>query len=83
MIRLNHPYTCPCCQTVIVVLKGHGWDGYLPVEVINGTEINDFEFDKEKHKSHLPNCKPLQQQWNGIKKKIIYQEKRIDTGMLK
>lgn len=61
---------------VIVVLKGHGWFGYLPVEVINGSEKDDYEFDKGKHKSHLVNCKDLQQQWNGIKKRIIDQEKK-------
>jgi hypothetical protein len=83
LIRLNHPYTCPCCPAVIVVLKGHGWDGYLPAEVINGTEINDREFDHEKHKSHLINCKKLQLQWNGIKKRIIDQEKKQSKLSLK
>ncbi len=78
MIRLNHPYKCPCCPTVIVVLKGHGLFGYLPAEVINGTEKDDREFEHGKHKSHLLNCSQLQQQWSGIRKKIINQEKKLN-----
>jgi hypothetical protein len=83
MIILNHPYNCRYCKTVYVVLKGHGWFGYLPVEVINGTERNDPGFDKEKHKSHLLNCPPLQQQWMSIRKIIAKQESDKEKQTIK
>ena len=71
MIRLNTPYKCPKCKTVFVVLQGNGmYNSYLPVELINGTEMNDRTFEVGKHKSHLLNCPELQAEWEGIKKKI-------------
>jgi hypothetical protein len=83
MIQLNHPYKCRHCKTVYVVLRGHGWFGYLPVEVITGTEQFDPEFDKEKHKSHLLNCPPLQQQWMTIRKIIAKQESDKEKQQIK
>ena len=65
------------------MLKGHGWYGYLPVEVITGKEQFDHEFDKEKHKSHLLNCPQLQQQWMTIRKIIAKQESDKEKQAIK
>jgi len=76
MIKLNTPYNCPYCPKVFVVLQGNGmFNSYLPVEVINGTEMNDRQFDLQKHRSHLLNCKELQAEWGSIKKRIDKQFK--------
>lgn len=76
MIHLNQIYSCPHCKTQITVLQGRFSHSFLPVEIINGTEMNDPEYDKDKHKSHLLNCPQLQAQWGSIKKKILDQNKR-------
>ena len=76
MIHLNQIYSCPHCKTQIAVLQGRFSFSFLPVEIINGTEVNDGEYDKEKHKSHLLNCPQLQSEWPGVKKKILQQMKK-------
>ena len=83
IVKLNHLYKCRHCSTIYIILQGRQLNSYLPVEVINGTEKADLEFDKEKHVSHLLNCAPLQKQWNEVKKIIYYQEKKIDKGRIR
>lgn len=70
MIYLNYPYRCRHCGTVYVILPGYGFNSYLPVEVITGSERYDREFDRYKHKSHLLGCKGLQEQWEDVKRMI-------------
>jgi len=76
MIKLNHPYRCRHCGKSYVIIKGHGFNSYLPVELINNDEMNDLEFDKNKHKSHLLNCPKLQAQWESVKQMIAEQERK-------
>ena len=76
MIRLNHPYKCKHCQTAYAILQGYYAWSFIPVEIINGTEQNDPEYDKTKHVSHLLNCKELQAQWNEVKKIIMAESKQ-------
>lgn len=68
MIKLNYPYRCRHCGKTYAVLKGRYTWSFLPVEIIRGDEMNDPEYDKEKHTSHLLNCPQLQVQWKEIKK---------------
>jgi hypothetical protein len=68
--KLNYPYKCKFCGTPYVVLQGYYDWSFLPVEIKTGEEINDKEFDKTKHVSHLLNCKELQDHWEAAKKKI-------------
>ena len=71
MIYLNKPYKCQDCGTEFVVLNGNGkFKSYLPVEIINGTELYDQNFDKDKHVSHLLNCPALQAKWQDAKEII-------------
>ena len=78
MIKLNVPYKCTFCKRTFFVLLGNGkFKSYLPVEIINGTEINDTIYDKDKgHKSHLLSCPGLQKQWEVIKAQIDKQENK-------
>ncbi len=76
MLKLNYPYKCPYCGKPIAIIKGYGWFSWLPVEIINGDEYKDSEFDKRKHKSHLLNCWKLQSKWESVKKKIVEEEKQ-------
>lgn len=68
MIKLNHPYRCRHCGITYAVLQGRYAWSFLPVEIINGVEHLDAEFDSAKHTSHLLNCPKLQAQWEQIKK---------------
>lgn len=75
MIKLNHPYECRHCGKAYVIVQGYRMNSFLPVEIINGDEVNDLEFNKEKHTSHLYNCKKLRKQWEMVKKTIISERK--------
>ena len=71
MIKLNVPYRCTFCKKTFFVILGNGkFKSYLPVEIINGTEINDYIYDGMKHQSHLLNCPGLQAVWEETKIKI-------------
>lgn len=76
MIYLNTPYKCRHCETVYAILHGSGYGSFLPVEIINGKEHYDGEFDKTKHVSHLLNCPKLQEQWNDVKNMINAEMRR-------
>lgn len=78
MIQLNYPYKCRHCSVVYVILQGHTKFSFLPVELINGSEKEDLEFDKHKHVSHLTNCSKLQNQWEGVKKNIVHQMNKVN-----
>lgn len=75
MVRLNHPYKCRHCGKAYFIVQGYRINSFLPVEIIDGDEVNDLEFDKEKHTSLLNNCKKLQEQWEAVKKTIIADRK--------
>lgn len=75
MVKLNHPYKCRHCGKAYAIVQGYRINSFLPVEIINGDEVNDLEFDKEKHISHLINCLKLQGQWEAVKKTIIADRK--------
>jgi len=83
IIKLNHPYKCRHCKKPYVILQGYSIKSYLPVELITGDEVNDIEFDKHKHKSHLLNCPKLQAQWEEVKRIIIEQERNRDKAFIK
>ena len=70
LTKLNHPYKCKYCGKPYVILQGFYPWSFLPIELKTGNEINDKEFDKRKHVSHLLNCPELQAKWEQAKKKI-------------
>jgi len=76
MIKLNQIYNCPFCKKQFTVVTGYGFNSYLPVEIINGSEHLDYTYDKDKHHSHLLDCPPLQKKWEETKKRIAKQEKK-------
>ena len=84
---LNKRYQCPFCKKVFVVLQGYSKYSILPVEEILGSEVHDKEFKKGEHKSHLLNCKELQERWCGIsedyRKAVWEQEKRENQIMMR
>jgi len=79
MIKLFHKYKCRHCGKPYIIIHGHGFNSYLPVEVEIDTEIDSIEkiFDKNLHKSHLINCPKLQAQWETVKKEIARQQQKI------
>lgn len=74
MVRLNYPYKCRHCGVPYIIIYGCQLNSFLPVEIINGSEINDAEFDKSKHVSHLVNCIKLRDQWESVKKQITIEQ---------
>ncbi len=84
MIKLNQPYKCRHCGKPYVILLGYGkFKSYLPVEIINETEIFDYSFDKHKHVSHLKNCPQLQAQWEDVKEKLDAQFREKEKAHMK
>lgn len=59
-----------------MIVRGYSYESYLPIEVDKNYELDTQYFDKNKHKSHLLNCKETQLQWEEVKKEIARQEKR-------
>jgi|GEM_PF-2323072 hypothetical protein len=83
LIKLYHPYKCKHCSKTYAIVPGKFWDSLLPVEILNGTEQNDGEFDKERHTSHLLNCPKLQAQWENVKRMILEQIKTKEKLSIK
>ncbi|MBI1936677.1 MAG: hypothetical protein HYS25_00990 [Ignavibacteriales bacterium] len=83
MIKLNYPYRCRHCGKTYTIIRGRFAWSFLPVEIIQGGEVNDIEFDITKHTSHLKNCTPLQMQWESVKQKIIRQQAKFTEKLLK
>ena len=81
LIKLFHPYKCRHCNTVYIILPGKFAWSFLPVE-LNAEQLKTpslwegewgWAFDKDKHVSHLLNCKALQAQWETVKNNILHQ----------
>lgn len=83
LIKLFHPYKCKYCGTPYTILQGRFSWSFLPVEIIRGDEMNDIEFEKNKHVSHLKNCTPLQAQWESVKKIVNRQLGKESQLLLK
>lgn len=58
-----------------MIVRGYSHESYLPIEVDANYKLDTQFFDKHKHKSHLLNCKEVQQQWEEVKKEIARQDK--------
>ena len=87
-IELNYEYRCKyyktCKKTYVILPTSHRYGGsFLPVEVINGTEKDDLEYDKHKHVSHLKNCPDLVKEWTVNCGKIRKQLKEEEESALK
>lgn len=74
------PYRCSHCGQRIVMLETVT-SSFLPVEIPEGEiTIEEKEYDKEKHTSHLKNCPKLAAEWEWKKKKLI-KEKQAELLM--
>lgn len=58
-----------------MIVRGYSKNAYLPIEVDPNYELDTQYFDKNKHKSHLLNCRETQLQWEDVKKEIARQDK--------
>ena len=83
-IKLNHKYYCKHTKkSFVVVRSGRANSSYLPVTFESYEVAPDLYFNKEKHKSHLLECKHHQNTWNTATKQLWLQEKEAEKKSMK